>query len=69
MDMKPLKHVELDARAVVPVVDEVGGVVMYIAGRPAYYVLNGEWFEAVPATTSAAVKPNRKLSPLVPAGS
>lgn len=37
----------LDARSIVPVEDEVGGVVVYFAGRPAYYVLNGEWFEAI----------------------
>ena len=30
-----------------PIADEMGGVVLYIAGQPAYYILNGEWFEAV----------------------
>ena len=43
----PLKLADLDARAIVPVQDEIGGVVIYMAGRPAYYVLNGEWFEAL----------------------
>ncbi len=37
----------LDARSIVPIPDEMGGVVLYIAGQPAYYILNGEWFEAV----------------------
>jgi len=36
----------LDARSIVPIADEMGGVVLYIAGEPAYYILNGEWFEA-----------------------
>ena len=30
-----------------PVTDEIGGTVIYLNGRPAYYVLNGEWFQAV----------------------
>ena len=38
----------VDARTLVPVSDEIGGVVIYLGGRPAYYVLNGEWFAAVP---------------------
>ena len=37
----------IDARTLVPVADEIGGVVLYINGRAAYYVLNGEWFPAV----------------------
>lgn len=39
---------EVDARSIVPVADEIGGVVIYLGGAPAYYVLNGEWFEALP---------------------
>ena len=38
----------VDARSLVPVSDEIGGVVVYLDGKAAYYVLNGEWFEAVP---------------------
>ena len=38
----------VDARSLVPVSEEIGGVVIYVGGRPAYYVLNGEWFAAVP---------------------
>ena len=38
----------VDARALVPVSDEIGGVVMYLNGQLTYYVLNGEWFEALP---------------------
>ena len=41
------KRFESDARSLVPVSDEIGGIVLYLNGRPAYYVLNGEWFEAV----------------------
>lgn len=38
---------EADARQLVPVDDEIGGTALYLGGRVAYYVLNGEWFEAV----------------------
>ena len=48
---------DVDARAIVPVTDEIGGVVIYAAGRPAYYVLNGEWFEALPEPRAPARKP------------
>lgn len=40
-------RLEADARAIVPVHDEIGGTVIYVHGRPAYYVLHGEWFPAV----------------------
>ena len=42
----------VDARTLVPVSDEIGGVVIYLNGRPSYYVLNGEWFTAVPEPQS-----------------
>ena len=42
-----IKRFEADARSLVPVSDEIGGTVIYLNGRPAYYVLNGEWFQAV----------------------
>lgn len=41
------RRADLDARSIVPVTDDIGGVVLYVAGEPAYYVLNGEWFEAL----------------------
>lgn len=47
---KPLsvrKLLEADARAVVAVDDDIGGTVIYLHGRPAYYVLDGEWLQAV----------------------
>ena len=50
----PLKCGDVDARAVVPVEDAIGGVVIYAGGRPAYYVLQGEWFEALPEPRTAA---------------
>ena len=49
----------VDARSVVPVSDEIGGVVIYIGGRPAYYVLNGEWFAAVPESVRVGVETPR----------
>ena len=44
----PSRLAEVDARSIVPVADEIGGVVIYLGGTLAYYVLNGEWFEALP---------------------
>ena len=44
----PLKCGDVDARAIVPIEDEIGGIVIYAGGRPAYYVLHDEWFEALP---------------------
>ena len=49
---KPLAVAAVDARTLVPVSDEIGGVVIYLSGRPSYYVLNGEWFTAVPEPQS-----------------
>lgn len=46
-DLVPMAAV--DARSIVPVGDEIGGIVIYVSGHPAYYVLNGEWFSAVRA--------------------
>lgn len=43
-----LKSGAVDARTIVPVRDEIGGIVVYAAGRPAYYVLQDQWFEALP---------------------
>lgn len=42
-----------DARTIVPVVDQHGGLMIYRQGRPAFYCLNGEWFEAVSVTGPA----------------
>ena len=44
----PQKFADVDARSIVPLTDEIGGVVIYADGRPAYYVLQDEWFEALP---------------------
>lgn len=43
------RRFEGDARAFVPVQDEIGGTAIYFSGRLAYYVLNGEWIQAVPS--------------------
>ena len=45
----------IDARTLVPVSDQIGGVVVYIGGRPAFYVLDGEWFAAVPEPAGVTV--------------
>lgn len=45
------KRFEADARQLVPVKDEIGGTVIYLNGRPEYYVLNGEWLQAVQSPT------------------
>ena len=47
----------IDARSLVPVKDDVGGIVLYLNGEPAYYVLNGEWFPAVPSPRVGAAAP------------
>lgn len=47
------KMAAIDARTLVPVGDDAGGVVVYVAGRVAYYVMNGEWFAAVPEPIGA----------------
>ena len=46
-DFVPQKQADLDAREIVPIVDEEGGVSLYISGQPVYYIFDGEWFEAV----------------------
>jgi hypothetical protein len=55
----------VDARRLVPVRDEAGGVVVYVGGRAAYYVLNGEWFAALPEpedTSSARTVPEGRVA-------
>ena len=34
----------IDARMICPIIDQHGGVVIYESGRPAYYLLDGEWY-------------------------
>ena len=61
-----LRVAAVDARSLVPVSDEIGGVVIYVGGRPACYVLNGEWFAAVPEPVrvgDATLRPNEIVSP------
>jgi hypothetical protein len=48
------RRFEADARQLVPVSDEIGGTVIHLNGRPAYYVLNGEWFQAVRGPTGSS---------------
>ena len=47
----------VDARSLVPVSDEIGGIVVYLDGKAAYYVLNGERFEAVPEPLRVPILP------------
>lgn len=49
---------EVDAHSIVPIVDEIGGVVIYLGGTLVYYVFNGEWFEALPEL-GAGVRPEK----------
>ena len=39
----------VDARTILPVEDEIGGIAIYMSGKLSYYVLDGEWFEAISA--------------------
>ena len=41
------RQADVDARAIVPIADEEGGISLFISGQAAYYIFNGEWFEAV----------------------
>ena len=41
------RRFETDARSIVPLQDEIGGTAIYFNGRLAYYVLHGEWIQAV----------------------
>ena len=38
----------VDARAICPVADQHGGLVLYDRGRPTHYLLAGEWYTAIP---------------------
>ena len=41
------RQADVDARAIVPIADEEGGISLYISGQAVYYIFKGEWFEAV----------------------
>ena len=41
----------VDARSIVPVQDAHGGVTIYYQGRPAHYLLAGEWYQALLEST------------------
>ncbi len=44
----------IDARFVVPITDEHGGVTIYYRGRPTHYLMGGEWFAAEPSPLTPA---------------
>ena len=48
MILNDISVAAVDARSLVPISDEAGGVIVYIGGEAVYYVLNGEWFRAIP---------------------
>ena len=52
---------DVDARTILPVEDEIGGIAIYMSGKLSYYVLDGEWFEAI----SAEPEPPGDADPLI----
>lgn len=58
----------VDARDILPVADRHGGVTVYFRGRPAYYLLAGEWYEAVsrPAPTVEGLETTGRGRPALP---
>ena len=57
------RRFEADARVIVPVEDEIGGTAIYFNGRLAYYVLNGEWIQAVPGSGGDELAECKSQSP------
>ncbi|MCY4510237.1 MAG: hypothetical protein OXG35_25240 [Acidobacteria bacterium] len=46
-----------DARDIVTVQDAHGGLTVYFQDRPTHYLLDGEWYRAVPLPGGAAPRP------------
>ncbi len=65
MESSPGPHLTgmgaVDARAIVPVKDAHGGVSIYYLGRPTYYLLAGEWYQAVPAPRGPIQPPTHRF--------
>jgi len=49
----------VDARDIVTVQDSHGGRTVYFRDRPTHYLLDGEWYRAIPLPGSAATAPDR----------
>ena len=47
----------VDARDIVTVEDPHGGLTVYFRDRPTHYLLDGEWYRAVPLPGSSAPVP------------
>ena len=47
----------VDARDIVTVRDSHGGCTVYFRDRPTHYLLDGEWYRAIPLPGSAATAP------------
>jgi hypothetical protein len=45
----------VDARDIVTVQDSHGGLTVYFRDRPTHYLLDGEWYRAVPPGSAAPV--------------
>ena len=46
-----------DARDIVTVQDAHGGLTVYFQDRPTHYLLDGEWYRAVPLPGGGAPRP------------
>ena len=49
----------MDARTILPIEDDIGGIAIYVSGKLSYYVLDGEWIEAIAAEAGSLVKADR----------
>ncbi len=56
-----LKFLDVDARNILPVEDEIGGIAIYMSGKLSCYVLDGEWIEAISAEFEPPVDADRKV--------
>lgn len=51
----------VDARTILPIEDDIGGIAIYVSGKLSYYVLDGEWIEAIAAEAGSLVKADRNV--------
>ena len=51
---EPAPTAAFDARDIVTVQDAHGGLTVYFQDRPTHYLLDGEWYRAVPLPGRAA---------------
>ncbi len=62
---EPRPMAAFDARDIVTVRDSHGGLTVYFRDRPTRYLLDGEWYRAVPFSGSPAPvpAPDREATP------